>query len=122
MGITVLSVVLVMAISFIVFFPELTGKSQYISLQNSSGNGYNELNIAVNLDIMDLAKFKKLELFNDAQKNFNYVVRDKNNRPITGTIEATTIAEAQQLLTESGFLVVSVQEVEIGRSNPFISY
>ena len=79
-------------------------------------------NLAINFSVVDSEKVKALEPFSIKENIFAYTITDKNGRKITGNISAKTKEEAQNLLEGSGYKVVTIVEMIVGRSEPFISY
>lgn len=79
--------------------------------------------IKINFSVIDSDKVKELESFKGAQKEFNYVVKDKNGRQLRGSISAKNQSEAEATLKDSGLEVLILQEKELpGKSQPFTPY
>ena len=79
--------------------------------------------IAIDLSIINSSKFKNLETVNAAAEQvFVYTVQDKDNKQITGNILAVNEDSARILLEKSGFNVLSLKQMPIGKSNPFAAY
>ncbi len=110
-------VALLLVASLIIVIPGFINETR-----NFPDMSFNQPSVIINLDILDSNKTKKLELFSAIETTFNYVVTDKNNRQITGTIVANTKDQAQKMLEDSGFKVLSLQGVTVGRPEPFVFY
>ncbi len=118
-GVAIFAVLLLFIISLLIFLPGFVNKTSNTSTGVSSSNP----NITINLSIMDSDKIKNLEPFNEEIGSvFIYTVQDKNGRKTTGNISAATKEQAQSLLEQSGFKVLSLEEMSVGRNDPFISY
>ena len=78
--------------------------------------------IAINFDVIDSPKVLSLEPFVSQETEFTYMVKDDSGKEIQGAIFAASKENAKILLEEAGFTVVSLEEMKIGRSEPFVAY
>jgi hypothetical protein len=78
--------------------------------------------LSVNLKVLDSDTVKNLQSFADLEVQFSYVVHDKDDKQIEGTISAINQSTAKSLLEASGFKVLILKEVVQGRSEPFTAY
>ena len=111
--------VLVLAVIFlIVFLPEFQKAVSDAPLKGALGGP----DIKIKFNALDADQVKNLEPFEDTFAVFNYVVQDKKGRQFIGQISASSKTEAQQILEPQGLVVLSLEEINVGRSNPFASY
>lgn len=78
--------------------------------------------ITINLDILNSNKVKNLEPFGDLKTAYIYMVEGKDGKQVTGSISMDTKEQAQKILEDDGFKIISLEELNIGRDNPFVSY
>ncbi len=114
-----LSVVLVLATVSLVLFITFVLDGNQNSAVNQVGS---QPNIAINMNIVNSDQVKNLNPFYDLQTEFSYVVADKNGKQTQGNISAATKEDAQALLQQSGYTIISLDEATVGRSDPFVSY
>lgn len=79
-------------------------------------------NLSINFDAIDSGAFKDLEVFSEAQIEFAYIATDASGQKITGSIMASTKEIAKSMVEQMGFKVSSIEEKNIGRSEPFQPY
>ncbi len=109
---------LLVAGSLVIFIPKFINAPAKAKIKVS----FAKPDVIINLDIINSEKVKNLNLFSNLETEFVYVVKNQQGNLITGNIVALTPFDAQKLLEESGFKVVSLKEINIGRSEPFTSY
>ena len=109
---------MLLVVFFIFLLPAVLSKIQNIPMQVP----YSKPNVIIDLNIIHSDKFKNLIPFGAMPTEFVYTVTGKNGKQITGNISAGTIQEAQKLLEASGFKIISLKTMDIGRSNPFVTY
>jgi hypothetical protein len=83
---------------------------------------FNKPKVNVNMDIFESSVFKGLVPFSEMQIQYAYSAIDKDKKPKTGSVSATSVEEATKILESQGLTVVDIKEVTIGRDNPFIPY
>lgn len=83
---------------------------------------FNKPKVNVDFKVLDSEQFKSLEPFIQMQNQYNYKATTKKGRQIEGKVFATSIEEAQNILTGLNLNVVSVEEIKAGRENPFTPY
>ncbi len=118
---TTVAIVLVLflaIVSAVVFLPEFLNTKQPAPAQVSQSTQ----DSIINLHALDLDKVKNLESFPPLETPFTYVVQDQDGREITGSISAVNEDDARKLLEGSGLKVSSIQEANVGNSNPFDPY
>ncbi|OGZ73046.1 MAG: hypothetical protein A2908_01825 [Candidatus Staskawiczbacteria bacterium RIFCSPLOWO2_01_FULL_38_12b] len=106
------------AISLVMFLPELINKNKNIPPDMS----FDQPDVVINFKILDSEKVKALEPFTRLETEFDYIVQDQDDQQMSGTILAATNEDAQKLLEKSGYRVLMLKEVNLGRSEPFVSY
>ncbi len=116
--ILILLVLLLVIGSLVILIPKFLNATPSAKVKVS----FSKPDVIINLDILNSEKVKNLNLFSNLETEFVYVVKNQQGKLVTGNILALTPFDAQNLLEESGFKVVSLKEVNIGRSEPFTSY
>jgi hypothetical protein len=113
-GITVVFLLVLVTIALLVFLsqPESVAPEMV----------FNKPNIAIDFRVLDSDQFKKLESFEEMQIQFSYIATTDKGEIKTGTVEASTKEIAQKTLEAQGYMVTQIQEVEVGRVNPFVPY
>ena len=114
LGITILFLLFLSIIGTVVFFskPKSTPVEQ----------AFIKPKIKINFEVLDLEQVKGSLLMGRIQKEFAYQsVTDKGEEK-TGSIFAATTEEAKKILEDSGLISVTLEEVGIGRENPFTPY
>ena len=110
-------VVVLATIPLFIFYPWGNDASGVISDQ-----GKFKPDITINFQTVDSAQVNNLEPFLVIEKEFSYVVKKKNGKQIVGKISAPTYDDAKVLLYKLGFIIVHIEEITIGRSEPFTPY
>jgi len=113
-GITVIFLLFLVAISLIVFL------SQPPKVQPKLV--FNKAKITINMETFDSEKFKKLQLLPQMDIQFSYEAVDKRKKQITGFISSPSIKKAKEDLESRGLIVSKIKEVSPGRDNPFTAY
>ena len=113
-----LAVLVLLAIAFFIFAPMLSNNLNNIP---DTGN-YITPDIKLNFSIVDSAQVKNLEPFNKIEMEFAYVAQDKSGKQVVGRISAADQDGARKSLEAMGFTIVSLQESNLGRINPFVPY
>ncbi len=78
--------------------------------------------IGINFKILESDQLKNLEAFEKLKKEFNYQGKTEEGKIESGEISAVSQEEAFKSLKELGFSDIVVEEIEIGRENPFVPY
>ena len=116
MGITLILILFLVFVSFGVFLPKPTGNAPSAQLV------FNKPNVNIDMNIFNTDEFKNLQPFAKMKIQYSYKATTKDNQQKTGFISATSIDEARKFLQDMGLTVVELQEIEVGRSNPFTPY
>ncbi len=117
-GVASLLVLVVIAIASFIFIPGLT--NQTINIPDTGA--YITPDIKLNLKIVDSQQVQNLQPFLNIETEFAYIATDKNGKQAVGKISATDKDNAKKSLEAMGFVVLSLQEANMGRSNPFVPY
>jgi len=78
--------------------------------------------IEINFEILGSDQVKNLEVFEKIKKEFNYQGKTEGGEVQSGKILAVSREEALESLKELGFSDIVLEEIEIGRENPFVFY
>lgn len=114
LGITILFLLVLSIIGTVVFFskPEPTPVEQ----------AFIKPKIKINFEVLDLKQVKGSLLMGRVQEEFAYSAATEKGEQKTGSIFAATMEEAKNILEGLGLISVTLEEVEIGRENPFTPY
>ena len=114
LGITVLFLLFLSVIGTVVFFskPEPAPIEQV----------FVKPKIEINFEILDLEQIRESLLMGRVQKEFSYKATTDKGEQILGKIFADSIEEAKKTLENSGLSSVILEEIVIGRENPFTPY
>ena len=113
-GITILFLLILSVVGTTIFFsePEPTLPEQV----------FVKPEIKINFEVLDSEQVKESLIMERVQKEFTYqAVTDKNEQK-SGSIFAASMEEAKKILEDSGLLSITLEEVQIGRENPFTPY
>jgi len=116
--IVAMTIVLLFVIFLIIFPP------QFISNRYKNySNGANVTpDLKINFEIVDSKQFKNLQLFSESQIEFSYIAKDKNGKQIIGIVLAANRNVAKMVVEQMNLTVLSLEEKNIGRSEPFSPY
>ena len=114
MGITAVFLLFVVVVASIVFLSQPQQSQVQLVL--------NKPKINIDFKTLDSDGFKNLAPFSEMELQFTYDARTKEGTPKQGLISAVSTEEAINLLESMDLTVVHIQEVEIGRDNPFTPY
>ncbi len=78
--------------------------------------------IEISFEVLESDQVKNLEVFEKIKKEFNYQGKTEEGEIQSGKILALSREEALKLLKELGLSDIVLEEMEIGRGNPFVSY
>ena len=78
--------------------------------------------IEINFEILESDQIKNFEVFGKIKNEFNYQGRTVEGNIQSGKILAISQEQAFKSLEELGFSDIVVEEIEIGRENPFVLY
>jgi len=113
-GITIVFLLILVAIASVVFFAQ--------PKQNQVQLVFNKPKINIDFKIFDSDDFKNLKPFTEMELQFTYTATEKDGKPTQGLIAAVSEQEARNLLESMELTVTSIEEVKIGRDNPFAPY
>ena len=91
-------------------------------------SGYNEIlevynkNISIDFSVVDSNEVKNLQLFEGVKTEFEYSAEERDGKHFTGKISAVNEERAKSILEEMGFKVLSIQQANAGRAEPFNPY
>lgn len=113
-GITILFLLILSVIVTVVFFskPKLAPVEQV----------FIKPKIEINFAILDLEQVKGSLLMERVQKEFTYLAQTSKGEQKSGSIFAASIEEARKILEDSELFSITLEEVLIGRENPFTPY
>ena len=114
LGITILFLLVLSVIGTVVFF----SKPEPVSTEQV----FIKPKIKIDFEVLDLEQVKGGLLMGRVQKEFVYSAVTSGGEQRTGSIFTATREEAQKILEESGLILATIKEVEIGRKNPFTPY
>ncbi|MCX6718705.1 MAG: hypothetical protein NTY81_03860 [Candidatus Staskawiczbacteria bacterium] len=114
MGITIVFLLFLTIVSLGVFLSE--------PKEVSSSLVFNKPKVNVDMGIFDSEQFKNLQTFSPMQTQYTYTASTSDRQIETGFISAVSKEEAQKILQDMGLTVSKLEEVQIGRDNPFIPY
>lgn len=83
---------------------------------------FNKPKVNINFSMLESEEFKILEPFSKMELQFRYEARDEDGNPVAGLISAVSEKEAREILKLLKLDVFKVEEVGIGRENPFTPY
>lgn len=86
------------------------------------GFSFNKPKVSINLDALNSNEIKNLEPFPEMEIEFAYEALTPERKKIEGSIWAVSKEEAIKLLQESKLSVSKIEEIGMGRDNPFESY
>jgi len=78
--------------------------------------------IKINFDVLKSDKIKNLEFFPEIEKEFNYKAQTANGESRSGRIAAPSAEKAMQILIALELSGITLEEIKIGRDNPFTPY
>ena len=113
-GITILFLLILLVIGTVVFFSKpKPAPSEQVFVKPD---------IKIDFAVLDFEQVKKSSLMERVQKEFVYsAITDKGGQK-SGNIFAATMEDAQKTLEGTGLVSVVLEEVSIGRENPFTPY
>lgn len=118
LGIIITFLVLALLAAFLIIFsPWLKGELYYIPEE-----GVYSREAMIDLSIADSEKIKELEPFPAVKSEFSYIITDKDGKQIQGKMSAINKEEAKIALEKEGFKVLLLQELFIGKKEPFAPY
>lgn len=77
--------------------------------------------IKINFDVLKSPQVMALKLLPDMERQFSYKA-DLKGKAKTGKIVSSSIDKAKETLLEQGYTNIIVEEIKIGRENPFTPY
>ena len=114
LGITVSFLILLSLIFLIVFF----------SQPQSSGGVivFNKPKVNIDFKVLDSEQLKNFEPYSQMELQFAYSATNKDGRLVEGLISAISKEAAIKFIEATELKVVRIEEVKIGRDNPFAPY
>lgn len=112
-GITVVLLLFMGFIALVVFLAKPQEKAPVLV--------FNKPKVTINVSVFNLDQFKNLQPFSEIETQYSYSAT-KNNKPAKGFITAVSKDKAVETLEKMGFVILKIQEAEIGRDNPFTPY
>lgn len=114
LGITILFLLFLLAVGLFVFLsPPKTYEPESVFIKPD---------IKVNFEILDSIEVRDRAIMGRIGREFYYVMKTLDGEEITGNIFAESFEKAEEVLKESGLILVSLEEAEVGRENPFAPY
>ncbi len=83
---------------------------------------FNKAKVSIDMSVFSSNQFKNLQPFTEMQRQYSYKAMTSANKIKTGIIFANSLEDAKKALEEAGLKVSEIEEVEVGRDNPFIPY
>jgi hypothetical protein len=83
---------------------------------------FNKPKITIDLKILDSNQFKDLEHFELMPLQFRYSAENAKKITVSGTISAVSKEDALKVLEQRGLTVNELEEINVGRDNPFVPY
>lgn len=83
---------------------------------------FNKAKITVDMSIFKQESFKGLQVFPEMHKQFSYNAVARNRTVQNGFISAESEQIAREILENAGLRVSNLQEITVGRDNPFKPY
>ncbi len=114
MGITAAVLLFLVAVSLIVFLSQPSQKGIQLV--------FNKPKVNIDFAILDSDQFKNLAPFPQMELQFTYDATTSQGKDTQGLISAVSSDEARQILESMDLVVVDIEEVKIGRDNPFAPY
>lgn len=114
LGITILFLLFLLAVGLFVF---LAPPKKY-----EAESVFIKPDIQVNFDVLDSLEVKNRVIMGRIGREFNYVMKSLDGQELTGSLFAESLEKAKEILEESGLVLVSLEETEVGRENPFTPY
>lgn len=118
-GISLLVLLVLAGGSIVALLPEIKNQLTVIPIE---GN-FKMPDIKVDFVLVDSDKVKNLEPFLDIQTEFVYVAKNQDGTEAGGTIVSSSKEEARKTLEGMMELtVISLEQANLGKSDPFIAY
>lgn len=114
LGITILFLLLISVVGTVVFFSK--------PAPTSTETIFKKPNIKIDFTVLDSEQIKESSLMSRIQKEFTYSGITAKGSQESGNIFATTMEEATKTLETKKLTNVSLEEVLVGRENPFTPY
>lgn len=86
------------------------------------GQGFIRPKIVIDFSVLDSETVTKSTTMGRVQKEFSYTATTNKGVKKTGTVFADSIELAQKIVEDMGLVNVFLEEVIIGRENPFTPY
>ncbi|OGZ69157.1 MAG: hypothetical protein A3D35_03000 [Candidatus Staskawiczbacteria bacterium RIFCSPHIGHO2_02_FULL_34_9] len=110
------SIIFLFSFSFFIFPPLDNFSSQ-------QGEIFGQYDVKIDLGLLDSDKVKNLNLFSEEIKlEFTFTAKDKNGKSVAGNIMAIDKNEAESILKDKEFTVLSIDEYQAVNGDPFSPY
>lgn len=114
LGITVVFLIALIVISLVVFFAKPKDvQPEFV---------FNRPKVSINVNALNSDEIKSLEPFPEMEIEFAYEAFTVDRKRVVGSIWAISEIEAIKALEELKLFVSEIEEVGIGRDNPFQMY
>jgi hypothetical protein len=114
LGITVVLVLFLAGFSLVILF----SKPKEIS----SALVFNKPKVSIDMKVFDSGQFKNLKSFTQVKIQYSYKIKNTDGTTQTQFISATSESQAFKSLKDLGLNFTDLQEVKVGRDNPFVPY
>jgi len=114
MGITIIFLLFLVVVASAVFF----SKPKEVPYQMV----FNRPKVNINFNILDSVQFNDLEPFTEMEIQFSYRAFTKEDNIIDGLVSAVSTDAAREILESMDLTVIDIEEVMVGRENPFEPY
>jgi hypothetical protein len=116
LGITILFLLVLYAVGSAVFFyqPEVNSVEEQAYFIKPK--------IKIDFSVLDLQQVTGSTLMGRVQKEFVYSGQTEQGEQETGSVFAATKDEAQNNLKDMGLTMITLEEIAVGRENPFEPY
>ncbi|MBI3631615.1 MAG: hypothetical protein HY219_01995 [Candidatus Staskawiczbacteria bacterium] len=114
LGITILFLLFLFVVGTVVFF------SKPASVPTEEV--FKKPKIKIDFEVLDLEQIKEGSLMGRVQKEFTYLATTDKGKQESGSVFAASIEEAKKKLEDKKLINITLEEVLIGRENPFAPY
>jgi hypothetical protein len=84
---------------------------------------FNKPKVTIDFSVLDSEQFGRLNKFEKMENRYSYeATKGENNEKSTGFITGSSITDAKKKLEDMGYRVDKIEEVDVGRENPFEPY
>jgi hypothetical protein len=84
---------------------------------------FNKPKVTIDFSVLNSEQFGRLNKFEKMENRYSYeATKGENNEKITGFITDLSVTDAKKKLEDMGYRVDKIEEVDVGRKNPFEPY